>query len=193
MGAEPFGRDDSDPVTRAEFRHHLHEILKNNKDIDVSPDAADGEQITPSMDLTRALTLAARKTFYLDHRIRDQRRWYVQKAIANKNASKRWLIAGIAAYGAALVLVLSRIAYPDNWIWPIEPLIVIASAIIGWTQVKKFNELASSYTLTAHEIGIIQSRIRDVQKEADFADFINEAEQAFSREHTQWVARQQTQ
>lgn len=68
----------------------------------------------------------------------------------------------------------------------------MASAIIGWTQVKKFNELASSYTLTAHEIGIIQSKVHDAQDEDAFSDFVNEAEQAFSREHTQWVARQQS-
>ena len=57
-------------------------------------------------------------------------------------------------------------------------------------QIKKFNELNSSYTLTAHEIGIIQTRLQDVEAEEEFSDFVNEAELAFSREHTQWVARQ---
>jgi hypothetical protein len=36
-------------------------------------------------------------------------------------------------------------------------------------------------------------RSYDVKSGAGFAAFVNEAEQAFSREHTQWVARQQTQ
>ena len=193
MGAEPFGRDDSNAVTREEFRRHLTEILKANRDVNMSPEAAAGDQITETMESTRALGLEARKAFYLNHRIRDQREWYVQKARSNARASKWWMGVGVAAYALAILFVLSRIAYPDQSIWPIEPLLVFASGVVGWTQVKKFNELASSYTLTAHEIGIIQSRIRDVEGESSFADFVNDAEQAFSREHTQWVARQQSQ
>lgn len=102
------------------------------------------------------------------------------------------MVAGICAYLLAILTVLLHIVYPDFKIWPTEPLIVLASSIIGYTQVKKFNELSSSYTLTAHEIGIIQSRIEEISENKEFSDFVNEAEQAFSREHTQWVARQLT-
>ena len=76
--------------------------------------------------------------------------------------------------------------------WPIEPIIVLAASLTGWMQIKKFNELASAYTLTAFEIGIIQDRASDSMSEAEFSDFVGEAEQAFSREHTQWVARQES-
>lgn len=195
MRAEPFGDVDDVAVRRAEFRNHLRAILEANRHIGerIPPNEAAEDQITASMEATRALTLDERKTFYDAHRIREQRGWYAQKASANKKASKWWVFGGIAAYSLAILFVLLRIAYPERDIWPIEPLIVCASAIVGWTQVKKFNELASSYTLTAHEIGIIQGRVQEVASEEDFSDFINEAEQAFSREHTQWVARQQTQ
>jgi len=145
------------------------------------------------METTRALELNERKALYQEQRIQEQRGWYARKAQANKAASRSWMIAGISAYAVAILLVLLRIAYPEYKALPIEPFIVVASSIIGWTQVKKFNELASSYTLTAHEIGIIQSRVTEIMTEPDFSDFVNEAEQAFSREHTQWVARQQTQ
>lgn len=195
MRAEPFGDADDIALRRAEFRNHLRAILEANRHIGdkIPPDAAANDQITASMEATRALTLQERKDFYDKNRIREQRSWYQAKAVANKKASKRWMICGISAYAIAILLVLLRIAHPEQKIWPIEPIIVAASSIIGWTQVKKFNELASSYTLTAHEIGIIQGRIQDISNEADFSDFINDAEQAFSREHTQWVARQQSQ
>ena len=195
MRAEPFGDADDVAKRRAEFRNHLRAILEANRHIGgrIPPDAAANDQITASMETTRALPLDDRKAFYEEHRIREQRTWYARKAGMNKRASNWWMIAGIAAYAVAILLVLLRIAFPEHKIWPIEPLIVIASSIVGWTQIKKFNELASSYTLTAYEIGIIQSRIQEVKGEAEFSDFINEAEQAFSREHTQWVARQQTQ
>lgn len=93
-------------------------------------------------------------------------------------------------YIAAIVTVLLRIAKPDWVMLPTEPLIVLAASFIGWIQIKKFNELASAYALTAHEIGILQPRLDEIDDENAFSDFVNEAELAFSREHTQWVARQ---
>ena len=195
MRAEPFGDADDVTVRRAEFRNHLRAILEANRHIGdrIPADEAANDQITASMEQTRARPLEERKAFYDRDRIRDQRRWYALKASANKKSSNAWMIGGIATYGLAIALVLLRIAYPKQQIWPIEPIIVAASSIVGWTQVKKFNELASSYTLTAHEIGIIQGRLQEVATEAEFSNFVNEAEQAFSREHTQWVARQQAQ
>lgn len=195
MRAEPFGDADNVAVRRAEFRNHLRAILNANRHIGdrIPPDEAANDQITTTMEETRSLPLEDRKVFYDTHRIREQRSWYVRKASANKKTSGVWMVAGVVAYGLAIAFVLLRIAYPQQEIWPVEPIIVAASSIIGWTQVKKFNELASSYTLTAHEIGIIQGRVQEVTTEAEFSDFVNEAEQAFSREHTQWVARQQAQ
>lgn len=194
MRAEPFGDADDVRTRRAEFRELLKEILQANRYVGerIPAENAANDQVTVSMEATRALSLDERKSFYDEYRIRDQRKWYMAKALANKKSSRRWVIVSVCAYGLAIALLLLRIAYPNREIWPIEPLIVIASSILGWTQVKKFNELASSYTLTAHEIGIIQGRVHEVSGEADFSSFVNEAEQAFSREHTQWVARQQS-
>ena len=193
MRAEPFGDADNVETTRSEFRNHLLEILRTNRFIGdrMPPDSVAKEQIPASMQDVRALNLEERKAFYLDHRIHEQRAWYASKAGANKKAGRRWGRIGVGAYTVAICLALTRIALPEWDMWPIEPVIVFASAIIGWTQVKKFNELASSYALTAHEIGILQGNIETVSTEEDFSNFINESEQAFSREHTQWVARQQ--
>lgn len=195
MRSSPFGDADSITIPRSEFRQHLLAILKANRFIGdkMPPDSAAKEQIPENMEEVRARDLEHRKAFYSEHRIKDQRMWYTAKAGANKRASRHWLLAGIVAYAVAIVLALFRIEYPDWELWPIEPVIVLASSFVGWTQIKKFNELASSYTLTAHEIGIIQNRIGEIDKEDDFSEFVNDAEQAFSREHTQWVARQQAQ
>ena len=85
---------------------------------------------------------------------------------------------------------LSRIAYPNWSIWPIEPLIVVAASIVGWVQIKKYNELSAAYTVTAHEIGLIPTTIDSPSNDALLSEFVNDAEQAFSREHTLWLARQ---
>ncbi|MBD3707460.1 hypothetical protein IE983_23415 [Enterobacter hormaechei] len=48
--------------------------------------------------------------------------------------------------------------------------------------------MSASYILTAHEIGVIKNR-RHMFQVSDFSSFIRDAETAFSREHTQWIAR----
>ncbi|MCR6727808.1 DUF4231 domain-containing protein [Agrobacterium fabrum] len=193
MRGEPFGDADNIAVRRAEFRTYLTEILSANRLIGdrMPPDQAAADQITQSMEDVRSLGLEDRIHYYDTHRISEQRQWYADRASANRRASKLWVGASVIAYAVAIVLSLIRITEPTFAFWPIEPMIVIASSILGWTQVKKFNELASSYTLTAHEIGIIRSKIEEVKTEDAFSQFVVESEQAFSREHTQWVARQQ--
>jgi SMODS and SLOG-associating 2TM effector domain 1 len=64
--------------------------------------------------------------------------------------------------------------------------------VIGWVEVKRYNELAASYRITSHEIGIIKSEVEIVQDEASLSYYVNETERAFSREHTQWLARSET-
>ncbi|RJG41387.1 hypothetical protein D3Y55_29955 [Mesorhizobium sp. DCY119] len=39
-------------------------------------------------------------------------------------------------------------------------------------------------------MGILQTRLGTIDSEEKFAAFVNEAERAFSHEHTQWVAPQ---
>jgi hypothetical protein len=194
MRAEPFGDAPTREEARASLREHLLDILRVNRSIGdrMPPDSAANDPIPVSMQTVRALPLEDRKTYYLEHRVKEQRIWYARKARLNKNASRLWFGIGVAAYSVGICLALARIVYPAWELWPIEPVIVFASAVIGWTQVKKFNELASSYTLTALEIGLIKDRIEAVYSATEFSEFINDAEQAFSREHTQWVARQQT-
>lgn len=192
MRSEPFVDAESIQVPRAEFRNHLREILRSNRQVGdiIAGYSSDEEQVTDEMENVRLLSLEERKEFYKEYRVAEQRRWYSKKAGANKSAFRVWLIVMVFVYVLATLSVLLRIAFPEERLWPTEPLIVLAASIVGWIQIKKFNELSSSYTLTAHEIGIIQSRIKEVESEEDFSDFVNEAELAFSREHTQWVARQ---
>jgi hypothetical protein len=137
----------------------------------------------------RETTLERRKGLYLHERVADQLDWYSRKAKSNSRASTAWFGLGILAYGVAVIFVVARIDNP-NATYPTEPLIVLASIVLGWMQIKKFNELSSAYTLTAHEIGLVQILIEDAQTEAQFTKAVIEAELAFSREHTQWVARQ---
>lgn len=192
MRAEPFDNAATVQVPRAEFRNFLTEILHANRHIGsgIASELAAEHQFTPRMEEIRSLNLEARKKVYKEQRIANQRKWYAKKASDNRKASKRWVVATVVVYIVATITVLLRIAKPEWEMLPTEPLIVLAASFIGWIQIKKFNELASAYALTAHEIGILQPRLDEIGDENSFSDFVNEAELAFSREHTQWVARQ---
>ena len=62
--------------------------------------------------------------------------------------------------------------------------------MLSWIQAKRFQELAASYALAAHEISIIRQQSSGPMDDRAFSRFVGDAENAFSREHTQWVARQ---
>ena len=191
MRAPPFDKPDSSELARQAFRAHLLSILHANPEIGTAlTGASTGQQVTPAMEAIRALPLAERKILYHRQRIEEQRAWYVSRAARNRRSFRIWVTLLVLVYSLGTTAALSRVAFPNlTWI-ALDPLIVLGASLVGWIQVKKFSELAASYALTAHEIGIVESRAADVAGETDFADFVNEAELAFSREHTQWVARQ---
>lgn len=191
MGAYPFESRES-LKARLEFKENLERVFKANDAISgkLSEDWSGDHQITPEMERIRKLPLAERKSFYEKQRIEQQRSWYAREARRNRTMSKRWVTGSVVAYLLAGALSITRIIFPQWTFWPIEPLIVIATSTIGWVQIKKFNELAAAYSLTAHEIGMIKITLDHSDDVKTFSDFVNEAETAFSREHTLWIARQ---
>lgn len=193
MRAAPFEDTASIHDARGKFAAYLRDILAANKHIDVaiSRHPVKGEQISEAMLVNRALSLVDRRELYQQDRINDQQTWYVVKAKTNRHSFRRWIIFCVLVQVLAIGLAIVRIR-DESFIgfWPTEPLLVLASAIVGWIQIKKFTELASAYTLTAHEIGIIRVRSDAVKTEEELSSFVAEAELGFSREHTQWIARQ---
>lgn len=191
MCAFPFGEDDQNKA-RNEFKENLEKTFRSNSDAatKIAEDWSAENQITTEMTRLRALPLSERKAFYQKHRINEQREWYSRKAGWNRKMSRRWVAASVTSYVAAAGFSVARIMHPDINLWPIEPLIVVATSIVGWIQIKKFNELAAAYSVTSHEIGLINITLEHSEDIKSFSDFITEAETAFSREHTLWIARQ---
>ena len=192
MRAAPYADDISMQVPNANFRNMLTQIIKSNNELGeiVQAHQSTGEQITATMQDIRSMNLEDRKSYYLEHRIDEQRQWYATKASINNKMHKRWFVGLMLAQGFALLCVLSRIAYPEWQYWPTDVFALGAAFILGWMQIKKHNELSSSYSLTAQEIGIIRGGIEGVLTEEQFSEYVSSTEMAFSREHTQWVARQ---
>jgi len=190
MAAEPFASTEQTANLDA-FRSLLGELLQENRGIGehLSGDWSKQDQVTPRMREVLSLSFEKKKQRYLTDRIEEQRSWYARRATENRDDSVRFFALLCAAYGFAIVLLLIRIGAPSVPFLPIEVLAVLASSIIGWKQLRRFDELASAYGLTAHEVGIIQSRYDGVEDSDGLGAFVSDSENAFSREHTQWAAR----
>lgn len=193
MKAHPYNSSSVEEDER-ELRNYLGTILRTNPVLGRSAirRRTQPDQITPAMQSLRRGSCTSRKAFYVEHRIRDQETWYRNKSVLNRRMFIFWVIASGSAYVSAAALAVTHVAHPKLHRLPIEPLIVLASSLLTWIQVKRHSELASSYSLTAIEIGLAREAAPLVVSDEDLSDFVNDTELAFSREHTQWIARRQT-
>lgn len=191
MRAEPYEDNDDSQIANSEFRKLIKGLLQEHSDIshEFVGEASRREQITDKMVEVRTKGLEERKEFYLNHRIDEQWRWYTKKAVANKWQKRNWYGILIGLNVMALLFVLIRIGWPAFQYLPVEILVVLSGACLTWIQLKKYQELTSAYSLTTHEIGTIRGEIEEVNSEEMFSDFVNNSENAFSREHTQWLAK----
>lgn len=188
MKAVPY--EGSDEIARQNFVEDLKEILKSNESVvrKLGTNYAGKPIISDKMKTIRNLSLAQRVAFYHEHRINDQEKWYCKKAAFNKSWSTRLFWVSIALHALATFFLLYNIKEPAER-FPVSVIGVAASAILSWLQAKKYNELSSSYSLTAHEIALIKNENDMITNEQQFSEYIINCETAFSREHTQWIAR----
>ncbi len=185
--AEPFQNDES---AASDFRNTLKAIIDQNREVfQALTDEEPGPQITDAMSAERSRSLEERRSTYAEKRILDQLKWYAKKASFNRRMSNGFFWLLIVINGSAVISAILKVAHPDALFWPTDVLVAAAASILSWMQAKRFSELAASYSLTSHEISLIKERALLPGSDAAFSAFVGDAENAFSREHTQWVAR----
>jgi hypothetical protein len=64
----------------------------------------------------------------------------------------------------------------------------VVAAMAAWLQTKQYRALATAYGITALELASVRTQVQWQQNDNDWAKFVNDAEEAFSREHTLWKA-----
>ena len=150
---------------------------------------ANAPSISDSMDSVRQKPLNDRRYVYLGSRLRDQKIWYSNKAKFNSRMERRWFLGVLVLQilAVALAIICAAIgSLPVN----IVPLVLTSAAAgIAWTRIKRYAELAQSYSLAAQELGDQETIALDITEEADFLGLVEQVEQSISREHTMWCAR----
>lgn len=188
MKAEPYNISDSD--AKDLLKHRIVEIVNSNIDFKqhMGTRFANDPAIPDDMIEMRNKKIEERKKIYCENRVIEQKHWYIKKSNFNKNRSLLFFIilAIVSIIFCALLFV--SIEFKDTK-FPTESLLSIISAIFVWIQTKRYSELEKSYALTVNEICMVEVDGHKDMCESRFSDYVNDTENAFSREHTQWLAR----
>ena len=186
--AEPF--DGADEIDRHDFGLKLKAIVEQNKDVaGLLTTHLDGLPISIEMNRLRQASDSERLKYYKTYRIVEQQNWYAKKASFNRRMVNRYFIVLLATIGVAIALSIAKVRYPTIAYWPTDFFVTAAAGMLSWTQAKRFQELSASYALTAHEISLIRQQAEAPMSASQLSAFVGDAENAFSREHTQWIAR----
>lgn len=184
VGGDPFAVDN--PQAEVELATRLAEIA--SKVAKLVPVSVSQTPVTDEMKVVRHQSLDERVSLYLNERIRGQMAWYSIKSDVNVAQGKRWSFAAITAQAAALVLGI--VGASNDWSFDFVGVFSAATAsAVAWAAVKQFEVLGRSYAVASNELSSIEARINSQPwEERSWATFVNEAEEAISREHTSWQA-----
>jgi hypothetical protein len=192
---EPDEPDEPDAhEVRARFLAELQEIVvsMNRLGMEASLPLQE-DQITDAMRTLRSKSLFDRYESYLEGRIQDQRDWYEDRSAMNSMRAKRLtvycVLVQIAGVVAGVFLALEVLAVDVLGIAAAS-----AAAFTAWQQAKDHEALAEAYAVTAEDLELVGKKAEEMMSssmftEQSWAEFIDSAEQAISREHTVWRAR----
>jgi hypothetical protein len=185
VGGDPFGVDLPAGEVDENFLRRLNEIIAEFHDLDLQP--AKRSQISEAMRHIRQMPLEERRELYRVARIEDQQAWYATKSDWNRVWAFRLQIGLVSleviAIAAAVFRALDLLAI-DAYSF----IAAAAAAGVGWLQIKQHQGLARAYSVASHELASIKSRLDSVQDEDGWKRFVDQAEEAISREHTLWRA-----
>jgi SMODS and SLOG-associating 2TM effector domain 3/SMODS and SLOG-associating 2TM effector domain 1 len=188
VGGEPFNVEgDAEQAVADLFLARLRGLFDVVKDLDLVHPTSSEQQITQQIRDTRSSSLADRKATYETGRVADQQNWYRRKANWNKRRAGRWTEAVLAVEAMGVICgILKAVGSIEGDLLTFSGVIV--ATMMAWLQAKQYRTIATAYTVTALELASVRSKIADQKTEAQWAQFVNDAEEAFSREHTLWKA-----
>ena len=192
-GSRLFPRDLDDAAADRLFVERLREVLDTIRDLQrVQPSRAGHEEITGWMRELRAAPLEERRAVYERDRIDDQQRWYAGKSEVNRRQAQRWGVGVLAleflgvAIGAVKAFGLWSTGSTTGVL--VGLVATVGAAAAAWVQAKQYATLASAYAIADQELASVRALTKHVVDEAAWAEFVDSAETAISREHTMWRA-----
>jgi hypothetical protein len=188
--SEGFGKEVENNVDEL-FTKRLKDLSSEVKGLakDLDPNILSEAIITNDMRNYRSKNINERKELYLTHRIREQKKWYTDKATYNRKRYNRWFAAIIMWQSLAIISIVYLIKVPLSNFKLVGVFTTLASATIGWLQLKQHQALTQAYTTAVIELNHIETSASSVNSEDKLSKFVLDSENAISREHTLWLAQ----
>lgn len=187
VGGNPFGIDAMDSRKADQLLlHRLQEVLRDLKNLELGA-ALGQEQITDRMRSLRAKPLEERRRSYGIGRIENQRIWYANGAARDESRARLWMTSMIALEIVGVTLGVLR-ATGTLHVDLLAIAATLAGAIAAWMQVKQHQTQARAYFIAAQELAAIRSELSSQGAESEWATFVDQSEEAISREHVLWRA-----
>lgn len=187
VGGHPFPMDQSDEEVDQEFLRQLRVVRKGLESARLIPTNSTSDQITSKMRTLREMTFHERLHAYRDGRLQDQFEWYSRKARWNDDRAKLWMWVLLIAELLGAALAVGRVAN----LLDVDLFGLVAAAVAvgtAWLQAKQHETLTQAYAVASQELADAKSELPR-QSAMTWANFVDQAEQAISREHTRWSAQ----
>jgi len=135
----------------------------------------------------RSESLEARQAAYRQGRVANQQTWYAQRAQSNRRRADSWnLTLLVAEASAAVGAVLKAAGIVDIDLLGISGAVIAGAT--AWLQTKQHEMLATQYTVASLELAAIAELMPVSGGDPEWAEFVDQAEEAISREHIMWKA-----
>jgi SMODS and SLOG-associating 2TM effector domain 3/SMODS and SLOG-associating 2TM effector domain 1 len=188
VGGNPFGLAEvSEEEAERRLLHRFRQVAAELRGAHLVPVSDADDQIGPALRRVRSLPLEERRALYRSRRIDAQHAWYRGKARWNERRATQWslVLTGLEALGlGGAVLKATGVVGFD--------ILGLASALVGagaaWVQTKQHQTLASAYEVASQELAVIGAHGDWAADEPAWAHFVDQAEEAISREHITWRA-----
>lgn len=184
VGGAPFSKASLD--ADGELSRRVNEIATKVAQLAAVPVVS--SPVTAEMREARSSPLSERISFYLEERIRGQMKWYSEKSTEKERLGRAWTLAAIAAQAGGIAIGVVGLLTDVDFDF-VGLFSAAAATAVAWTAVQQYDVLARSYAVASSELSVIDTKIEGTDwTEEDWAVFVNEAEEAISREHTSWRA-----
>jgi protein-S-isoprenylcysteine O-methyltransferase Ste14 len=187
VGGNPFPEGMPDGEARKLLSRRFSEVGSELTYIEIASTTSAGGEVTQAMADLRRAARTDRIAVYDRDRIQSQQRWYADKSKWNEERARRWIKVVLLLEGLGLLGAVLK-ATESTSVDFLGICSALAAAGGAWLQARQHRTLAAAYNVTARELRRIDTLVDPSMTAEEWADFVDQAEEAISREHTMWVA-----
>gem|GEM_PF-3054894 len=185
--AEPFFDDLPRAGAEQKLQNRIVEVMRGLGKVAESDVLAKDVSVLDWAWSTRSLSLQQRMEFYASNRIMNQLGWYSSKSALLKRKARQWTVVSVIAAFISLV-VASFAIYVEGLRGFGSPFLQISVVTFGYVAIRNYRRDGRAYAVTKLEIEDAYKKLEFVSDDLAWSHFVDEIEEAFSREHVTWRA-----